>query len=217
MKNFFDSRPLRIVSILLLVETLAFYGFPKADLPRTVHPLAELPTTLGAWSMTEEYPIEAEVQAVLKADDTLSRTYAGPTGSGASLFIAFFKTQSTGVAPHSPRNCLPGSGWIPTNYAALPIPIPGRAEPIVVNRYFIERGESRSLVLYWYQTGSRVVGNEYSAKLYTIADRVLHRRSDTSLVRIVVPLDTTDPAPVQRTTADFARLAYSALLRVLPQ
>jgi hypothetical protein len=65
--------------------------------------------------------IEQEVLDVLKADDILNRVYcsaASPdcaqTGRGsANLFVAGFRTQRTGKAPHSPKNCLPGSGWVP--------------------------------------------------------------------------------------------------------
>ena len=28
------------------------------------------------------------------------------------LFIAYFPTQRTGVTMHSPKHCLPGSGWV---------------------------------------------------------------------------------------------------------
>jgi hypothetical protein len=33
-----------------------------------------------------------------------------------------------------------------------------------------------------------VVANEYAAKLYLMLDAVRHRRSDTSLVRVVIPV-----------------------------
>ena len=53
---------------------------------------------------------------VLRADDTLNRIYRLRAAS-SYLFIAYFKTQRYGQSPHSPKNCLPGSGWEPVEDA----------------------------------------------------------------------------------------------------
>lgn len=222
MKSILGGTSTRIVTILLLVEIVAFYGYPKSEVNRAVRPLNQIPATTGAWRTVNEYPMESEVQAVLKADDTLNRLYTKPAEGGngqseAALFIAFFKTQSTGVAPHSPRNCLPGSGWIPGHFEALPISIDGLAEPIKVNRYLIERGQAKSLVLYWYQTGSRVVGSEYEAKLHTVSDRFFHSRSDTSLVRIIVEASAIGEEKAQAQAVEFARVMYPQITQFLPK
>jgi hypothetical protein len=61
-----------------------------------------------------------------------------------------------------------------------------------------------------------VVGNEYLAKLYTAADRFLHRRSDTSLVRVVIPVLGRE-AETERAGVDFVRAVFPQLLQILPQ
>ena len=63
-----------------------------------------------------------------------------------------------------------------------------RANPITVNRYVVSRGQNESVVLYWYQAHEKVVASEYRAKLFTVFDSMRYRRSDTSLVRVVVPV-----------------------------
>jgi hypothetical protein len=40
------------------------------------------------------------------------------------------------------------------------VALPGRTEPIEVNRYIIQRGDTKSLVLYWYQSRDRAVASE---------------------------------------------------------
>ena len=57
-----------------------------------------------------------------------------------------------------------------------------------MKRYLVVRGESKTLVLYWYQTPKRIVASEYAAKFWLAADSVRYRRSDTSLVRVIVPV-----------------------------
>ena len=162
--------------------------------------------------MVSEIQIEPEVQELLRADDTLNRVYLDfATGGSAGLFIAFFKTQKTGVAPHSPKVCLPGSGWVPSVADKLSISVPGRAEPILVNRYLVSKGDARSLVLYWYQSHGRVIAGEFEAKLFLVADAVRYNRTDTALVRVVLPVAGEDVDRATRTATEFVRAMFGPL------
>jgi EpsI family protein len=186
--DFLKSRRTILLTLLLVSEAIFFFAYPKQEIVLLPKPLRELPAQLGSWSMISESQIEPEVLDVLKADDTLDRIYSdSATGGSASLFVAFFKTQKTGVAPHSPKVCLPGSGWQPSRSDFIRLQVPGRAEPIVVNHSVIAKGEERSVVLYWYQTHNNVIADEYRAKVNTVFDSLRYHRSDTSIVRIVVP------------------------------
>ena len=57
--------------------------------------------------------------------------------------------------------------------------MPDRAEPIVVNRYLTARGDEKSVTLYWYQSRSRIIAGEFSAKFWLIADSIRYHRSDS--------------------------------------
>lgn len=184
--SFLRRRECIILTALLLVQVAVTYGFSRKEYQPSPPPLSEFPNELNAWRKVQEGVVEKEVQDVLKADDLLSRVYANPSqANGLNLFIAYFRSQQTGKAPHSPKNCLPGSGWMPVISERTTIPIPGEA-PIPVNRYIVQRGDHSSLVLYWYQSHDRVVASEYAAKVYLVWDSMRLNRSDTALVRIVV-------------------------------
>src|SRR5207244_8960432 len=143
-------------------------GSSRGENVPDVRPLADFSRQLGDWFLTKEGHVDEETQAVLQADDTLTRVYSSLKDplAQASLFVAFFKTQRTGKAPHSPKNCLPGSGWERLRDDVVSITIPNLPEPIQVNRYVVSKGEERSLVLYWYQSPNRVVASEYKAKFW---------------------------------------------------
>ena len=167
--------------------------------------------------MAQEGYVDAETQAVLQADDTLTRSYANRKYAALpNLFVAYFKTQRTGKAPHSPKNCLPGSGWEPSREDYLTIGIPGTNESIEVNRYVVAKGEEKSLSLYWYQSRSRVVASEYKAKFWTIADAIRYNRSDTALVRVIVPVQGNDEAGAERTAVEFVQSLFPPLSKHLP-
>jgi EpsI family protein len=207
----------RILTLVLVVQAGLFYASSRAEIVPNIRPLRDFPRQLSGWTMAQEGYVDDETQAVLRADDTLTRTYRSPKFPLApSLFVAFFKTQRTGKAPHSPKNCLPGSGWEREQEGYLDVTIPGLAEPIHVNRYLVAKGEEKSLVLYWYQTQNRVVASEYKAKIVTVEDAIRYNRTDTALVRVVVPVLGGNDAAAQQEAVDFVRSFFAPLRKYLP-
>jgi EpsI family protein len=189
----------------------------RAENAPLASPLAAFPTDIAGWQMYKELKIEQDTLDVLKADDTLNRVYLNPArDADAYLFIAFFKTQRYGQAPHSPKNCLPGNGFEPIESGPIWVPIPGRAEPIRINRYLTARGDEKSVTLYWYQSHDRIIAGEFAAKFWLIADSIRYHRSDTSLVKVVVPVREGDADAATRTAIDFVKAAFSPLSRQLP-
>jgi EpsI family protein len=176
-----------VLTFVLIAQMAILYGYSREESVPNIPPLSVFPKEFPGWTMIRESKVEDEVMEVLRADDTLSRYYSNGEGY-ASLFIAYFKTQRTGQVPHSPKHCLPGSGWTPSRSGFLSISIPDTNQSIEVNRYVVSRGEDSSLVLYWYQSLNRVVASEYMAKVYLVTDAIRYNRSDTALVRVVVPV-----------------------------
>ena len=223
MLKFLNSKAARIVTALLVLQAALLYSAVRPELVPNSRPLEGMPTRLGSWQLIQTGVIEQEVLDVLKADDILNRVYCtsavpdcARTGQGAaSLFVAAFRTQRTGKAPHSPKNCLPGSGWVPLSSGEIAIDV-GGAAPISVNRYLIAYGSQRQLVLYWYQSRDRVVANEYKAKFWVMADAIRLNRTDTALVRVVIPIVDRDEAQAQATATDFVKSFYSTLRGYLP-
>jgi EpsI family protein len=207
----------RVLAILLLAQAATYYAVAsRNEIVPVVPPLADFPRSIAGWTTQHEFPLEKEVAEVLRADDTLNRLYAeNGTGRSAAFFIAFFKSQRYGQSPHSPKNCLPGSGWQPLEDSKVPVTVPGRAEPIVVNKYVIARGDQRSLVLYWYQSHQRVIAGEFAAKFWLVADAMRYRRSDTALVRVIVPL-TGNQEAAEKGALDFVAAAFPKISAQLP-
>jgi EpsI family protein len=211
------ARYLKILSAALLIQAGLFYATSRAEDVPTVRPLREFPIAIGPWVMTKEGYIDEETAKVLAADDTLTRVY-GRAGAVVqpSLFVAYFSTQRTGKAPHSPKNCLPGSGWEPSREDFLNVEVPGAPQPIEVNRYVVAKGENQSVVLYWYQSRDRVIASEYEAKFWTVADAIRQNRTDTALVRVVVPILGGDEDKAQQVAVEFVQAFFQPLRTYLP-
>ena len=210
-----SRQAMRILTVVLVAQALLLYGFSRSEAKPVKEPLAGLPANISSWQMVRETSIDKDTLDVLKADETLSRVYGEPGNPlGAHLFVAYFNSQRTGQAPHSPKNCLPGSGWVPSISEIITIPIEGRS-PIEANYYMVSKGESRSVVLYWYQSRDRTVASEYKAKFYVAADAIRYNRSDTALVRVVVPAGE-DQQQAYRTAIRFVQAIYPPLRHCFP-
>ena len=214
--GFLKSRAVKILTGMLVLQAALFYGTSRSEEIPSMRPLMTFPRQFAGWQMTQEGYVDEETQAVLRADDTLTRVYASKEARlPASLFIAFFKTQRTGQAPHSPKNCLPGAGWEQEAAGIIDIQVPNQPEPIRVNRFIVARGENKSVVLYWYQSRDRVIASEYRAKMYLVADAIRYNRTDTSLVRVVVPVGGNE-AEAEQTAREFVQSLYPKVREHLP-
>ena len=187
-----------VIAVLLLAATALFlHGRSRNEVLPAREPLAGFPRQLADWT-SQDVTIPEDQREVLGAGDFLLRVYQKQTVREpyVDLFIAYFPSQRAGDTIHSPKNCLPGSGWSPIESGRTTITLPGH-EPFPANRYVIAKGSERQLVLYWYWAHDRAVASEYWAKFYLVADSMRMNRSDGSLVRVTTPLrrgESTDDA-----------------------
>jgi len=189
LSSILKSKYARVLTLVLILQSALFYTASHGENIAPVQALDRLPTHIGSWSMLQQGIVEKETLDVLKADDTLTRVYGSQeAGGSASLFVAYFRTQRTGQSPHSPKNCLPGAGWTQSVSGFVDVPIEETHQNIRINRYIVSKGDDKSVVLYWYQTPRRVIADEYDAKFWLVADSVRYHRSDTALVRVIVPV-----------------------------
>ncbi len=217
MRSLFQSKFLYGLTVVLVAQAVLFYSASHGEATPLAVPLSGFPVNVGAWHLQQEGVIDQETLDILKADDTLTRTYAAPEGA-ANLFIAYFKTQRQGQSPHSPKNCLPGAGWQPSVSGRIDVPIPGDPKgSININQYVVSKGDAQSVVLYWYQSQGRVIADEFAAKFYLVADSIRHHRSDTALVRVVVPVPPGQTKGAEKVATDFVQTFYPVVKAYLPQ
>jgi len=214
--NFLKSRAALILSAFLIVQGSLFYGYSRGETPPVARSLETFPTDLGKWRMIQQGVMEPEIKDVLRADDYVTRDYAASNTQVANLFVAFFKTQRAGQTPHSPKNCLPGSGWVWTVSDTIPVTVTGRETPIEINRYVIAKGEDKAVVLYWYQSRDRVVAKEYQAAAYVASDALRHNRTDTSIVKVTVRILNNQEEAATQTGIDFIQSFFATLRQYFP-
>jgi EpsI family protein len=212
---------LRLVVVIVILAVTnagaAWFSRPEAHIARV--PLAALPTAIADWK-SSELPLDPKVLRTLGVDDHLSRVYQRRQAPPASVYIGFYRTQRTGETIHSPLKCLPGTGWQPVETGRRTIDVTGasgNSERILVNRYVVQKGIERHVVVFWYQMRGHVVASEYTAKLYLMDGALRTNRTDGALVRIIVPLRRGDTdASADEALSGFVRLLYPMLSAHLP-
>ncbi len=201
----------------LFAQALFVYltaGFEHVPTPPV---LSRFPAQINDWSQLREEPLDPDIANTLRADQVLSRLYVHrPAGSLANLFVGWFQTQQGGDRqPHSPKVCLPASGWVPESSGEMSIDT--SAGSIRVNRYLVTNRGEHAVVLYWYQTAHRAIASEWASKLWLFVDALREHRTDTALVRIVVWTTSGSDPGATETAAGFAKDIYPILRQQLPQ
>ncbi len=208
-------RLLIVAACLLAADRIAASAGSEEVRPR--EPLVAFPSVIGQWRSVGGVELDALTIARLGVDEYINRGYAsGPAMLG--LYVGYYATQRQGDSMHSPLNCLPGAGWQPLSREYVEVPLAdGRA--LTVNRYVIQKGLDRQVVIYWYQSHGRVVANEYASKVYMVYDALRLHRTDAAMIRITSPIDAgaagAESVASER-AIDFMRAMFPALAVHLP-
>jgi len=194
-----------VAAVLLTGTALLLQARNGAEIIPQRASLSSFPHAIQGWNSIDR-TLDKDVLDKLGPGDFLVRDYYDNVHNQAvSLYIAYFPSQRAGDTIHSPKNCLPGAGWAPVEADRTTIHVPGHAA-FSANRYVIQQGDQRQLVLYWYWAHDRAVAGEYAAKFYLVTDSIRMHRSDGSLIRLSTPLGANqDVDAAQRLLLSFAR------------
>jgi EpsI family protein len=195
----------------VLVNAWSYLGEARVERKE----LKDFPQSIGAWQKTgNDQILDDETLKVLRASDYLLRDFRLADGRVANLYVGYYASQRTGATYHSPLNCLPGSGWTLSEPGKATIALPDGSS-FVANKYVIQNGDYKSMMIYWYQGRGRNVASEYWGKVYTVFDSVRLRRSDGAMVRVTVPIGASEAA-AEQTAVEFASSASKVLPEYVP-
>jgi EpsI family protein len=200
-----------IVTMGVIVNAWAYLGEAHVDRKE----LKDFPQTVGVWQKTgNDQILDNETLKVLKASDYLLRDFRKPNGPVANLYVGYYASQRSGATYHSPLNCLPGSGWILSEPGKAMVSLPDGSS-FAANKYVIQNGDFKSMMIYWYQGRGRNVASEYWGKVYTMFDSVRLRRSNGAMVRVTVPIGNSE-ADAEKSALEFASAASAVLPEFVP-
>ena len=192
-----------ILSAGVLVTWLEFRG--EAEIVR--RQLTSFPIYLdGTTKVGADTRLPEATENVLGVTDYVMRDYRTPSGQRLNLYIGYYKSQRTGATYHSPRNCLPGSGWELSDLGSVDITT-ASGKTFTANKYLVSRGDYKGLMIYWYQGRGRTNSSEYWDKMGTIVDSILLNRSDGAMIRIMGAIGSDEQSLLDEATSFTSAIA----------
>lgn len=175
------------IAVILLVATGVYVNFLSTVQP--IPPLQSIsgfPVQLGGFNQVGEDQIFSDgVMANLGVDHYIMREYRDKDGYPLWLYIGYYESQTEGQIIHSPKHCMPGSGWNTIESKEVPLSVEDSSySKIKINEMVLQKGLEKQLAFYWYHSRGRIVANEYIDRFYMILDSLMKNRSDGALVRI---------------------------------
>jgi len=203
-----------IIVYILLISTGLYLNMHENIQVPIKKTFDQFPRTISEWNMKSEFTLPDDVQKVLRASDVLSRDYVTPEGKRVNIYIGFHGGGRESGEIHSPKQCLPGSGWFEVSNRKKCLDVAGSKINLVQAIY--QKGESKELFIYWFQVREKTIDDEYSLKLAEIINSILFRRRDASFIRISVPFEDNESTALalgERFVGDF----YSSIREFLPK
>ena len=182
--------PFIIASVSVIGFTALSFTLPERqeEIPMR-QSLANFPLKIENW-YGETRSMELQYINALKFEDYLLANFIR-NDQGLEFYVAYYDSQRKGESAHSPRSCLPGSGWKiedRTQELIEYVDEGGSAKVIGVNRMLVKRGDASFLTYYWFKQRDRHLSNEYLVKWYLFWDALTKNRTDGALVRVIYPL-----------------------------
>jgi len=217
MRSLGSSKRFLPVAFLLAATAFVLHTRDRKESLPPYRDLSSFPLQINDWQ-GRDVPFTPGELEVLGPGEFLLRDYVSSASKPfINLYIAFFPSQRSGDTIHSPKNCLPGSGWTPIESNRVSVVRPDGA-PIAINRYIVANGDDRDLVFYWYQAHGRVTPSEYWAKVFLVADAIRLNRTDGTLVRVLTPIASPrDERLAQDRTLEFVHQILPVLDGYIPR
>lgn len=176
-------RSIRYTILLIVLAALTVYTyllrFGPVEEPEPPM-LDNVPKVIEGYLGTDEQ-IEPEFLEILGADATMFRSYRNSDGQAVWLFIGYFKSQQENSQIHSPKHCYPGAGWNLAEEGDTELLLGD--DTISGKHLVLSDGEKKQVVLYWFNTYSGTINDEFALKWHQMKNSLLRKPQSAAFIR----------------------------------
>ena len=173
---------LLMLASLIIATLFSTSLFQRKNIIVTSKPLVQFPLMLGEWRASESR-LSPSIEAVAGASEYYYGDFSSSKGK-VNLYIAYYQDQKKGAAPHSPKVCIPGDGWVITSDE--PVSIKSKSgKNYQVSRLIITKDKHTIITYYWLKQGSNIFRQQFIARLNLIWFSLKENRADAALIRMV--------------------------------
>ncbi len=177
------------VIILILLMATFLFGLAvknyKPSVTATVD-INDFPLQKGEWTGQVDNLTPGIIQ-MLNPTVIFSAAYVNADGIKVQLFFDYFSSLNNIGGPHSPRNCLPGSGWLISGSEEREIEL--NRGSIKAGRFFLQLKESTRVMDFWYVSRRGETANDYRFKFDSMVSSLTFQPNDMAFIRIVCDND----------------------------
>lgn len=156
-------------------------------------PLEEFPQRIDDWQGRSQF-FSKGVLDQLRVSDYIMREYRSGDDRVA-IYLGYYETQGEGRQIHSPRHCLPGSGWRSISEQVRTVEVDGQKINLIQAVY--QKDEAKEVFLYWYQMKDETITSDYTLKMKMVLNSLKYGRNDAAFVRLSSPVTSTVDEAVQ--------------------
>ncbi|OGP96034.1 MAG: EpsI family protein [Deltaproteobacteria bacterium RBG_19FT_COMBO_56_10] len=182
------NRRLLIVSALTAVLAAYLMIFPFQDSVPLRKAFTEFPFGYKGWSGNPGL-LDDRSAEILKLSEYMLRGYSRDKDN-VSIYIGYYGSQRGGSQIHSPKLCLPASGWAKVSEGTRSMDIDGLGKINLVQAVY-QKEDRKEVFVYWYQMKGAYITDEYALRLHRFLNSVKYRRNDAAFVRLSAPVNGT--------------------------
>ncbi|MBW2477062.1 MAG: EpsI family protein [Deltaproteobacteria bacterium] len=204
----------RYLSVYVLLGITALFIYTHETIAVPVNrPLQEIPSELNGWTMEWQSRFSQQMLESLQPTDYLYRSYIDHEGHKVALYIGYHSGGPESGPIHSPKHCLPGSGWFEISEKQVDIRVGDSLLPIVQAIY--QKGNQKELFIYYFLVKGKVLTNEYALKFAEIKNSILYKRKDSAFIRVSLPVQGSDDQAIS-VAESFTKMIHTHIQDVLP-
>ena len=176
----------------IMILTIAILGFANhSEIIKPNKSFESFPMEIGNWNGTTSR-FDQKVYDILGVGDSILAAYRAENGESVQLYVGFYQSQKEGDLIHSPKNCLPGSGWNILETSIEMVDVHGSTKGLNTIKLLLGKGAQKQVVLYWFQSRGRIISSEYMQKIWLVIDSITKHRTDGAFVRLTAPVVTSE-------------------------
>ena len=205
-----------IIAATMLLTSVCIAYFSKVNDTPPLRNFSEFPMQISNWHGKKSY-FNENVYKILGVDDSILATYFNAEGENVQLYAGYYTSQREGEIIHSPKNCMPGSGWSIASIEPVTINHANNAGGQArINKVILVNGSQKQVMFYWFHSRGRIIRSEYAQKIFLVWDSILRHRTDGSFIRLISPVTAGNEQQATEYLKQFSEKLFPILNHFIP-
>ena len=175
------NRRLLVISAVIFLFALYLNVFPFREVIPLKKAFSDFPLFWNGWT-GEVHQFDDLTLEKLRVNEYILREYR-KGAHRVTLYVGYYGTQREGAQIHSPKHCLPGSGWSRLSERIRTSTIHDVGKVNFTEAVY-QKGDGEDVFIYWYQMKDACITNDYALKLFMVCNSLRYRRNDAAFIRL---------------------------------